>query len=72
MFLVANVSGVNVTKSRWSELFKAGSIQFPLNSHNYIVIEVVEGPIVNHSSSSMKVRQYLTKLEVQSNYKLLK
>ena len=33
------------------------------------VIEAVEGPIVNHPSTAMKIRQYLAKPEVQSRYK---
>ena len=33
------------------------------------VIEAVEGPIVNHISTAMKIRQYLAKPEVQSRYK---
>ena len=36
------------------------------------IIEAVEGPIVNHSSIAMKMRQYLAKPEVQSRYKLSK
>ena len=33
------------------------------------VIQAVEGPIVNHISTAMKIRQYLAKPEVQSRYK---
>ena len=36
------------------------------------VIEAVEGPVVNHPSTAMKMRQYLAKPDVQSRYKLSK
>ena len=36
------------------------------------VIEAVEGPVVNHPSTAMKMRQYLAKPDIQSRYKLSK
>ena len=34
----------------------------------YIVLTVVEGPIVKHPSTAMKIRQFLAKSEIQSRY----
>ena len=44
---------------------------FPSEFSWLAVIKAVEGPIVNHQSTAMSIRQYLAKPEVQLSYKLL-
>ena len=41
---------------------------FPSTSTWNVVLDAIEGPVVKHHSTAMKIRQFLAKTEVQSKY----